>query len=295
MDEYYNKNVKSLYMSEENLIPALIKFIRFSPPVSELPEGEERDRDKLVLFMYEILRKESSLDANDDFIYKKIHKTLYDTMIDKKQHKNSKIYNPYNMDSEKIALSFVEMIPENYKIKTFLDVGCADGSITSLLAKKLGINKKNAHGTDVQNVTTDAFTFHLAKKEDTRFSFLKDNSMDMVIASMSLHKLVHQEDIIKDIARVVKPKGLFIIFEHDAKTKDYSLVLNIMYGLYAMAWSNPMNDPDFLENYYAKYRSELAWSNLFLKEGFEVLDVGNKEPEAPRNPCRFYMNSFFKK
>jgi ubiquinone/menaquinone biosynthesis C-methylase UbiE len=291
MDKYHNINCKSLYMSKEKLLTPLIKVIRFSPQAMQLPEGKERDR--FTLSMYEIIRKEASLGSNDNYIYKKLHDVVHKNAKNKKDNEDYNIYNM--MDAKKIALDFISMIPETLKVKTFLDVGCGDGSITTILAEKLGIKKKNVHGTDVRNIDTNAFTFHLLEKEATRFSFLKDNSMDMVIASMSLHKLLHQEEIIKDIARVIKPKGLVIIFEHDANTADYEIVLNIMYGLYAMVWTNPMKDPKFIENYYAKYRSEVEWINLFKKEGFDFLEAGDKEPEALRNNCRFYMNSLQKK
>jgi len=210
-------------------------------------------------------------------IYLEIRKLVYPSEI---LQVENKVYNVGVFDKEQLekraskrVADIARLLPRNFRPTSLLDIGCADGSITLSVMKHYGIPSEKGYGVDVEaiNVTENAvvgFNFHQIDRLPTTrtyLHFLPDNSVDLVIALMSLHHVADQDSIAKEISRVLKPGGYLAIREHDCNDDNFSIVLDVMHGLYALVWSNPLQDIHFLETYVSHYKSRSDW-RLFLSK-----------------------------
>lgn len=144
------------------------------------------------------------------------------------------------------------------KVDSFLDLGCAQGGITENLKKLL--NAKKAYGTDVFPLETSQFEYF---KLDKVFP-LKNASLDLVVASMVLH---HIEDlnILKEVARVIKPGKYFFLKEHDCWNAVDAMLIDIEHKAYD-ARENVQGD--YAVKHYKNYK---GWDEIIQSYGFKLL------------------------
>lgn len=181
-------------------------------------------------------------------------------------------------------------------INRVLDIGCADGKITSFIGKTLGLNKDQVFGCDVleNDDANDSYTYSQIKNNDLPYA---SRSMDLVVAFMSFHHIKHISKTLKEIDRILKPNGLLIIREHNCLNNDISTILDVVHGFYTMVWSNPKEFADF-GDYYIHYRSSKEWKRLITRrnafreiyndskdENYWKLD---KFKDRIPNPLRYY-------
>lgn len=95
--------------------------------------------------------------------------------------------------------------------KKILDVGCASGYFGKKLEKK---------GAKVTGIDSSAQAIYLAKKFITNALVvdlneikipLKSNSFDMILASEVLEHLINPLGTLKELYRILKPKGAYIV------------------------------------------------------------------------------------
>jgi ubiquinone/menaquinone biosynthesis C-methylase UbiE len=291
-----------VFLADTNITRNLLDILSSGAPV--IQARREKKTPDLGISMYQYIRKETRDPVTTDkIIYKELRELIYGKEENVVNEKKVGLYNVSNINKEKLeqrgrkrAKDIKILLPKEYVPKTFLDIGCGDGSITSAIASMYNISKKKAFGIDqreIKDITDLGFTFHASLDETSDLSFLKDNSIELVTAIMSLHHIKDIKGMMKEIKRVVKPGGYVIIREHDVNSPDFKIILNIMHGLYALVWSNPMEDPDFLETYYASYKSEKEWRALFTSFGFQWLKNNDESPD--KNHCRYYYSVFQKK
>jgi SAM-dependent methyltransferase len=97
---------------------------------------------------------------------------------------------------------FMQVLPSGERLTgPFLDVGCAEGSITAPLAKALNIPSIDAYGVDVRDVVdTEGFQFQTYNGTSLPFT---DNFFQVISMQMVLHHASEQTVLIKDIFRVL--------------------------------------------------------------------------------------------
>jgi len=190
------------------------------------------------------------------------------------------------------------------------DIGCAEGSITNIISKELRLRKENTYGIDIyeyefsqKNYEKDNFQYiQIFEEKEMNLGYLekiKSKTIDLVIASMSLHHIKYKDEMINEIYRILSPKnGLFVIREHDSCNKKYNMILDIMHGLYDIVWKKNDNDKsilsynEFLNQYYAQFKSRKQWNTYICKRGFKLHIKGKENPS--KNHCRYYHDSFKK-
>jgi ubiquinone/menaquinone biosynthesis C-methylase UbiE len=196
---------------------------------------------------------------------------------------------------------FIKTYAPQLDVKTVLDIGCGDGSITNVVSEKLGLQKEAVHGCDINLVgaKTQNFSFSLVDETTKKLPY-NDESFDVVYALMSLHHVRHLDDMLAEVRRVLKRGGLFIVREHDCRTVEMSLVLDIVHGFYSMVWSNPREFNDnFNKRYFAQYFSASDWCQIISSKSFRKLYSTEREESYPTyykgkivNPLRHYWSIY---
>jgi ubiquinone/menaquinone biosynthesis C-methylase UbiE len=237
-------------------------------------------------------------------------------------------------------------------IKTVLDIGCADGRITSAIGANLQIEPGNIHGCDVYENNENSDTSSNEQSNDDSFSDsthstdfthstnttqssnttnfsnsnsnitcsknsnkirsknyvhhtlenpgllpYADNSMDLIVAMMSLHHIEKLKSMLNEIKRVLKPGGYFFIREHNVCTWKLQVILDVVHGFYQKVWPAQPDDSDFSSE-FLNYKSAGQWTNIIESAGFIELynDSQNEGFWIKRqngrdrvvNPLRYY-------
>jgi ubiquinone/menaquinone biosynthesis C-methylase UbiE len=164
--------------------------------------------------------------------------------------------------------------PLNLKINSLLDYGCANGTITKELAKQL--NVQIIYGADIKKVDKPDFNFILLQ-DNNLMPQVKNKSIDFINASMVLHHVKDINQTLKEFRRIISDKGILVIREHDCRNKSFSTFLDILHGLYSLVWSEPMEDPNFVQDYKAYYKSFEEWDKLLRSFGFQKIYFNYKK------------------
>ena len=136
------------------------------------------------------------------------------------------------------ALKTVSMLPiSKTEYVSYLDLGCADGSISGALAEELKVKELFLVDIDPkwrtvceQKQQHENFTrtFMLIKDD---IIDLPDNSLDLITCFMVLHHVFDQNKIFSEISRVLKPGGILFVREHDIGIEPKQVVpyLNLLH------------------------------------------------------------------
>lgn len=104
---------------------------------------------------------------------------------------------------------------------TLLDIGCGTGTFdgmvaaTSLPARVFGLDYAEqmchvAHDKSIQAGVSDHVHFTTADSEHLPYA---DNAFDVVTCSNSFHHYPHQQDVVKEMRRVLKPGGRLMLID----------------------------------------------------------------------------------
>ena len=172
------------------------------------------------------------------------------------------------------ASELLDQIPDDLEINTIMDIGSSEGTITGEFGKLLGLSRDNIIAVDIQkpkhgHISKD-ITFVMIKPGDSLPA--EDESIDIVTASMSFHHIDTIDQTLDEIYRVLRPGGVLIMREHDARKIDpiFKIYLEVVHGLYATVLSTPleMSPEDFVNDHYSNYRSKYEWISLLREHGF---------------------------
>ncbi len=172
----------------------------------------------------------------------------------------------------------LECLPDDLKgqIGSILDYGCAEGAITAELGKQLHLPASRVYGADVRSIPSEGFTFIQLQEESPNkppevgelLPRVKDNSIMFVTSAMVMHHVRYPLVAMKELRRVMHPRGVLVMREHHCDSAEMAAFLDITHGLYSLAWSVPLEWPKFLEEYTAWYRSQEDWDQLMTSAGF---------------------------
>lgn len=173
----------------------------------------------------------------------------------------------------------LECLPDDLKgqIGSILDYGCAEGAITAELGKQMHLPASRVYGADVRSIPSDGFTFIQLHEESPNkppevgelLPGMRDKSIMFVTSAMVMHHVRYPLVAMKELRRVIHPKGVLVMREHHCDSAEMAAFLDITHGLYSLAWSMPLEWPKFLEEYTAWYRSQEDWDQLMASAGFK--------------------------
>lgn len=167
---------------------------------------------------------------------------------------------------------------KSFLINNYLDIGCGDCKLTKILGKKFGLNLKNIFGLDIK----EWFDYKSNRNANIQLTLInegeklpyKDEEFSITSAFMVLHHTKNLDQTLKEINRITKKNGYFIIREHDCLTKADYMLTDIEHAIYERVYKkNPEDHKKFMETYYAKYYDKLEWEVILKEYGFEYIYV----------------------
>lgn len=189
---------------------------------------------------------------------------------------------------------------KNNIIEKYLDYGCGDGEFTKSNAKELKLDMDNVYCTDVvEYPSTKSLQFHLIENNHVN---LPNDAFDLITIFMVLHHVKEEEQIsvIRNLYRMLKPKGIVILKEHNAPTRypdkeNFKKVIDIVHDIYDYVLDAEMSWKD-KSDYYSSYKSMKEWDKLFLECGFKIVNnTGTRfSHNMEKNPQRNYYRVFTK-
>jgi len=241
-----NNNFKLLFKYNHNIDNLIIKLLEHP-----LKNNNKISRNEWKIYLIKLLK------YNDSKIYKILRNLFIQVdsfSIERAQYLAQKIINIFNNGVQ------------NYKINSLLDYGCGNGTITHELGKQL--NCKNIYGADVKDIVAKDFKFILLEKNNL-MPIINNHSIDLINASMVLHHVKNINETLSEFRRIISNNGYLIIREHDCKTKSFKYFLDILHGLYSLVWSDPIEDPNFIEEYRSYYHTLIEWDKIIESYGFK--------------------------
>ncbi len=207
----------------------------------------------------------------------------------------SKIIGNYNIFEHKRGINSRTMSEningwDNLKPTRYLDVGCFQGDITISVGNHFGLKKDQIHGIDI-NKYIDTTDFVYTVYNGVCIPYV-DNSFDLITCFMVMHHVPPENlvRLLKEVYRVLKPRGLFIIKEHDATGRD-SMLLDVLHEYYDYV----LNPTRTWEESAANYKNAKYWSQMISNAGFKQNDVPHEFGKyGPLDIYKSYVISYTK-
>ena len=153
--------------------------------------------------------------------------------------KNSTVYENYinkNFLYGEATKKFIKNIKINNKDNIIADIGCGTGFVFELISKKYKNQNVNFYGIDPAKGMLEIAN---NKIKDKRIKFkegsfekipLKNNSVDKIISTLALHWVTSIDKGIKELKRILKPKGTIeiLMIEKNDGREFKKLVLRVM-------------------------------------------------------------------
>jgi ubiquinone/menaquinone biosynthesis C-methylase UbiE len=176
---------------------------------------------------------------------------------------------------------------KDIKIKSYLDLGCGDASISNQLAKSL--NTTTNYFADVclpevknDDTIIDDVTINYIQITESSFKLdIPDNSVDLITCLCSIHHFKNLVDIMSELSRISHSQTILILREHDA-TEKIQPYLDFIHLVYLIQKDLPTDT--FYANYYK--RGELQ-KNLGIN-GWKYIT----SEEYKYNPQCIYTSAF---
>lgn len=173
------------------------------------------------------------------------------------------------------------MLPDaclsSHAIHDYLDIGCADGSISIAIGKDLRLDRYHIFGCDVRDLPpeddqSDHFMF---KHYDGVTLPYCDNCFDMITIYMVLHHIPEVKPFLKEVYRVLRPGGYVMIREHNCDPDDMRVFLDVQHGFYALVLQPVVETPDFCSTFQTYFRNKEEWRSLLTEAGLSEITSGS--------------------
>jgi ubiquinone/menaquinone biosynthesis C-methylase UbiE len=105
----------------------------------------------------------------------------------------------------------IERLKEHLQQGSILELGCSKGHLTRLLCE----NNYNCIGTDISKTALSYAKDLKTVRIDSETLPFKNNVFEAVVAIMTIEHLPHPAECVKEVFRVLKKNGLFIVITPD--------------------------------------------------------------------------------
>ncbi|MBY0402320.1 MAG: class I SAM-dependent methyltransferase [Cyanobacteria bacterium] len=178
---------------------------------------------------------------------------------------------------QSIQESTTHVTPQN-----LLDIGCGDGLITEGLGKKFGLNSNNTIGAEILPLKECPPGMTVVLTNGVNLP-IGNNVLDLVLTLSVLHHAEDFKPLLKEVLRVLKPGGTFLVREFhapDAPTQQFNLMMDYLY------YHVFSDDPEVPQP--GHFFSEDKWCQIFKESGFEIQKIHHPESFA-MNPYQPFV------
>lgn len=181
----------------------------------------------------------------------------------------------------------------NNKTDSYLDLGGGDGSITLAIASHYKVEKAicadidNWYDTHDKKYDID----YVSLNENEQLPF-NDEEFSLITCFQSLHHMKNLDSRLKDIKRIIKRGGYLIIREHDCCDDNMKMLIDIEHCIFELVLKE--YNQQFVNEYYADYKSKYQWSDIFCSLGFKYIHTKYPQRYGKNNPTRYYYAMYKK-
>ena len=163
-------------------------------------------------------------------------------------------------------------------ITSYMDFGCADGSMTSILSKEFEIPEGKTFCVDLENwgnmhrdKTRDRYkdiTVIPTTQGDRHIPLLKESVM-FITSLQVLHHMPDPQHTIDEFYRVLTPGGVIFLREHDSTEEDDNKMFDLIHILNEIVLTEDKPNWSYRDGPQPVYRSAKVWREMFEKAGFK--------------------------
>lgn len=229
---------------------------------------------KIIKYIIDKINKNQFL--NDKMIMDEILNSPYDDLITTDFHKIEGECSHWEFMIDNIYQPLRKILGEDKMNNLkYLDVGCLNGEKTVLFSKILNIPLSNTHGVNIpllyKNVKDNKYPFEYKKTNGYQIPY-PDNSFDIITSFTFLYQIPNLTEMMKEIKRVLKPNGIFILVDYDVQDKIDSMILDIDMIFHQYLKEKNMN---YLENpLQTRYMNYMEWDFILNKFFMKYLKAG---------------------
>jgi len=145
----------------------------------------------------------------------------------------------------------------------YLDVGCSEASITETIANALNLKMGDIYGCDIFIIEEPGGKVIFTPSTPTSLPY-KDGEFDLVTTFQALHHFTDPDIMLSEIHRVLKPRGVYIIREHDVRDPSFGVYLDVVHALYSVVINSEKTPESFVTTYESFYHNKEAWSRDYI-------------------------------
>jgi ubiquinone/menaquinone biosynthesis C-methylase UbiE len=197
-----------------------------------------------------------------------------------------------------IYLTKIKPIKLNNDDIKYLDIGIGNGKKTNLFSRYLKVKKGNTFGANiehwgpyqqlVENNKIKSYNFKFNFIKDNKLNY-EDNSFDIITCISTLHHNDNLREFIKEIYRILKPNGIFLLIEHSVYDDYDRLFINIQHMFYTAFYDNKNNyiqNPDFIYTY-----NMYEWNFIMYTNKLKMIEENTLRYNTPFSSK--YDNMFY--
>lgn len=218
----------------------------------------------------------------------------------------------------------MEQFIDKESIKSYFDLGCGNGLITARIGNYFNLKCENIFGGDVFNCHNQQLTYVSIDPNQSLidlckyvffynfqfasfFRFLASQSVNLITCLVTLHHISNIENILQELARIIKPNGYLIIREHDCKLERSILTkyLNFIHAIMIIARIGEFSN-EYLkdENHFLswseqkqkiikytksiQYKTRDEWQKKLESVGFHLLAIFDYDLNKTTNPQQLF-------
>lgn len=187
----------------------------------------------------------------------------------------------------------VKQIVHRYPHMNILEVGAGTGGATKSIHREIGSSFGSYTFTDISSGFFEAARDALVDQGDrTTFKVLdlskdptdqgfKEESYDLIVASMVLHATAPLEDTMRNIRRLLKPGGYLIALEGQASEVAR---LGAVFGCFPDWWTGAGEGREL-----SPFIDLVSWDELLLATGFSGCDTATPQVECLVKPFTVFV------
>ncbi|CAF3828903.1 unnamed protein product [Rotaria magnacalcarata] len=180
-----------------------------------------------------------------------------------------------------VTPSNLQQIVDRQKIKSYFDLGCADGTITAGIGDYLGLSKENIFGGDVYEEQNEQIT-HVKINEKQSTIDPPSDRVDLITSFVTFHHIDQLESTLSELVRILRPGGYLIVREHDCKNEHALRVkyLNFIHAIMMIAKN--------IRTRSIHYRTCAEWQQQFESAGFHHCATLSYGADGSNNPQKLF-------